>query len=63
MGIILTKEDYEIILHYYGIDTNNLLPNELQQKASRILETKLCKCINNIAYNKKKTKRKYGKLR
>lgn len=60
MGIILTKEDYESILHYYGIDTHNLLPNQLQKKASRILETKLCKCINNITFScdKKKSKRK-----
>lgn len=59
MTTVLNKEDFNIILQYYDINTSNLLPNELQEKASHILTNKLCKCVNNInCYKKKKYKRK-----
>lgn len=59
MTTVLNKEDFNIILQYYDINTSNLLPNELQEKASHILTNKLCKCVNNInCYKTKKYKRK-----
>lgn len=55
---MLGNEDYTVVLQYYGINTINLLPHELREKATYILATKLCKCTNNLITSKNNIKRK-----
>lgn len=44
----MTKSDYEKILSYYKIPTDNLSNSELKRQAEEILATKLCKCIKSV---------------
>lgn len=56
---MLGNEDYTVVLQYYGINTINLMPHELREKATHILATKLCKCTNNLNPSKDNLKSTY----
>lgn len=57
---VLADDDYIIVLQYYGIHTINLTPNELREKATHMLATKLCKCTNNLTNSKNNLKYKHN---
>lgn len=58
--LAIGNEDYTVVLQYYGINTINLMPHELREKATHILATKLCKCTNNLSTSKDNLKCKDG---
>ncbi len=47
MPIALTKQDYKKILEYYNVEIPRNLA-EMKEKASKIMATKLCKCIKKV---------------
>jgi hypothetical protein len=44
----LTKKDYGVILHYYGVETKGLKLQDLRNTALDILANKLCRCIKKV---------------
>jgi hypothetical protein len=47
----LIHKDYKDILSFYKVNTSNMKPREIKEKAEHLLATKLCKCIKSIKYN------------
>ena len=46
----LVQKDYKDILSFYKVNTSNMKPIEIKEKAEHLLATKLCKCIKSIKY-------------
>ena len=44
----LSKNDFMSILKYYKINSENLSPLQIKNKAESILATKLCRCIKKV---------------
>ena len=44
----LTNSDYRKIINYYNIDTTNKTTKELNNDATKLLSTKLCRCIKKV---------------
>ena len=44
----LSKNDYISILNYYNINSANMTPLQIKNKAEKILADKLCKCIKKV---------------
>lgn len=51
----LTKKDYQVILNYYGVQTNGLKMQAMKNAALDILANKLCRCIKKVDDDKSKS--------
>lgn len=51
----LTKKDYRVILHYYGVETKGLKMQDLRNAALDILANKLCRCIKKVSDDESKS--------
>jgi hypothetical protein len=51
----LTKKDYQVILNYYGVQTNGLKIQAMRNTALDILANKLCRCIKKVDDDKSKS--------
>ena len=56
----LTIEDYQKILKYYKIKFDNIKPKTIKQRAEKLLNEKLCKCIKKVNKKTKGKRRGYG---
>lgn len=51
----LNKKDYQVILNYYGVQTNGLKIQAMRNAALDILANKLCRCIKKVSDDKSKS--------
>lgn len=51
----LTKKDYQVILNYYGVQTDGLKIQAMRNTAIDILANKLCRCIKKVSDDKSKS--------
>lgn len=51
----LTKKDYQVILRYYGVQTEGLKVQAMRNAALDIMANKLCRCIKKIGEDKSKS--------